>query len=70
VANFCWYAKRSQNSERISLMYSWLWRKLLGNKYSKVAQVVVLTAGALAAMYFFLFPWLDVVIFPELETEI
>jgi hypothetical protein len=51
-------------------MYSWLWRKLLGNKYSKVAQVVVLTAGALAAMYFFLFPWLDVVIFPELETEI
>ena len=51
-------------------MYSWLWRKLPGTKYSKVAQVVVLTAGALAAMYFFLFPWLDVVIFPELETEI
>jgi hypothetical protein len=51
-------------------MYSWLWRKLPGNKLLKVVQGVVLLISALAAMYFHLFPWLDVVIFPELETDI
>jgi hypothetical protein len=51
-------------------MYSWLWRKLPGNLVQKVLQVILLSAVALAAMYFFVFPWLDTVIFPESETQI
>jgi hypothetical protein len=51
-------------------MYSWLWRKLPGNKLAKTLQILLLMSAAVAGMYFYLFPWLDVVIFPELETEI
>jgi len=36
----------------------------------KVVQAVVLLAGSLTLMYFFVFPFLDVVVFPETETEI
>jgi hypothetical protein len=36
----------------------------------KVAQLSGLALLALAGMYFFLFPWIDVFIFPELETDI
>jgi hypothetical protein len=51
-------------------MYSWLWRKLPGSKLLKAVQLAVLACLALAGMYFFLFPWIDVFIFPELETGI
>jgi hypothetical protein len=51
-------------------MYSWIWNKLPGSKVLKVIQVVVLLAASLALMYFFVFPFLDVVVFPETETEI
>jgi hypothetical protein len=51
-------------------MYSWIWNKLPGNKVLKVVQAVVLLAGSLTLMYFFVFPFLDVVVFPETETEI
>jgi hypothetical protein len=51
-------------------MYSWLWRKLPGNRIQKILQVALITVVALVAMYFFVFPWLDVVVFPETNTEI
>jgi hypothetical protein len=51
-------------------MYSWIWKKLPGNKVLKVVQAVVLLAGSLTLMYFYVFPFLDVVVFPETETEI
>lgn len=51
-------------------MYSWIWKILPGNNWLKLLQATLLTAGALAAMYFFVFPWLDNVVFPETETEI
>jgi hypothetical protein len=51
-------------------MYSWIWRKLPGSKWLKLTQAVVLIAASLTLMYFFVFPFLDVVVFPETETEI
>ena len=51
-------------------MYSWLWRKLPGNRIQKILQAALITVVALVAMYFFVFPWLDVVVFPETNTEI
>jgi len=51
-------------------MYSWLWRKLPGSRMQKILQAALLTAVALAAMYFFVFPWLDEVVFPETNTDI
>jgi hypothetical protein len=36
----------------------------------KILQAALLTAVALAAMYFFVFPWLDEVVFPETNTDI
>lgn len=51
-------------------MYSWLWRKLPGNRFIKLLQATLLLAGALAAMYFFIFPWLDAQLFLETDTDI
>jgi hypothetical protein len=51
-------------------MYSWIWRKLPGTFVQKILIAALLGAVALVAMYFFVFPWLDTVIFPESETEI
>ena len=51
-------------------MYSWLWRKLPGTLLLKLVQAILLSGVALAVMYFLVFPWLDVVIFPETETQI
>ena len=51
-------------------MYSWLWRKLPGTLVQKILLAALLSAGALVAMYFLIFPWLDTVIFPESETQI
>lgn len=51
-------------------MYSWIWRKLPGTFVQKTLLAALLGAVALVAMYFFVFPWLDTVIFPESETEI
>lgn len=51
-------------------MYSWIWNKLPGNLFLKIMQATFLVAGSLAAMYFFVFPWLDVFVFPETETQI
>jgi hypothetical protein len=36
----------------------------------KILQAALLTAVALAAMCFFVFPWLDEVVFPETNTDI
>jgi hypothetical protein len=52
------------------MMYSWLWRKLPGTRVQKILQVALLSVVALALMYFFVFPFLDVVIFPESDTQI
>ncbi len=52
------------------MMYSMLWRKLRGTFIQKVLQLALLGVVALALMYFFVFPWLDTVIFPETETQI
>jgi len=51
-------------------MYSWIWRKLPSTFVQKILLAALLGAVALVAMYFFVFPWLDTVIFPESETEI
>lgn len=51
-------------------MYSWIWNKLPGNKVLKAIQALLLLAGALTLVYFYVFPFLDVVVFPETETEI
>jgi hypothetical protein len=51
-------------------MYYWLWKKLPGTLVLKVIQAALLGAVALAAIYFFVFPWLDDVIFPETDTQI
>jgi hypothetical protein len=51
-------------------VYSWLWHKLPGSRIQKILQVALLAAVALTAMYFFVFPWLDVVVFPETNTDI
>lgn len=51
-------------------MYSWIWSKLLGNRFLKLLQAAVLLAGLLALLYYLVFPWLDVVVFPETENRI
>lgn len=51
-------------------MYSWIWKKLPGNRVLKIIQAALLLAGSFAMMYFFVFPFLDVVVFPETETQI
>jgi hypothetical protein len=51
-------------------MYSWLWRKLPGNLFLKLLQATLLVTLALVAIYFIIFPWLDVVVFPETDSQI
>jgi hypothetical protein len=51
-------------------MYSWIWSKLPGNRFLKLLQAAVLFAGLLALLYYLVFPWLDVVVFPETENRI
>lgn len=48
-------------------MFGWIWRILPGNKAIKLLQAFILIAGALAILYFYVFPWLDSVIY--LETD-
>lgn len=48
-------------------MYSWIWNKLPGTLWLKLLLVLILIATASAAMFFLLFPFLDTVVFPELE---
>ena len=52
------------------MMYSMLWRKLRGTFIQKILQLALLAVVALALMYFFVFPWLDTVVFPETDTQI
>ena len=51
-------------------MYSWIWNRLPGNFILKLLQAALLLAGSLALLYFVVFPWLDVVVFPESENRI
>jgi hypothetical protein len=46
-------------------MYLWLWRVLPGKRSVKLLQVALLGALALAGLYFFVFPWLDTVLYSE-----
>lgn len=46
-------------------MYSWLWRVLPGKRLGKVLQLVLLTALVLAGLYYFVFPWIDSVVYSE-----
>jgi hypothetical protein len=39
-------------------MYAWIWRHLPGNVRSKAACAVVLATGAMALLWFVIFPWL------------
>lgn len=48
-------------------MFGWIWKVLPGNKALKLLQVLILTAGAIAALYFYVFPWMDSVIYPETD---
>lgn len=40
-------------------MYGWIWRKLPGGFAGKVAGCVVLFVGALALLFFVVFPWVE-----------
>jgi hypothetical protein len=51
-------------------MYSWLWRALPGKRAVKVLQVMVLIGLVLAGLYYFVFPWLDAVLYSEPSTGI
>jgi hypothetical protein len=51
-------------------MYSWIWSKLPGTRILKLLQASLLLAGSFALLYFVVFPWLDVVVFPESENRI
>jgi hypothetical protein len=46
-------------------MYSWLWRVLPGKRAVKMLQVAVLIGLVLAGLYYFVFPWLDAVLYSE-----
>ena len=49
-------------------MYSWLWRKLPGGRLLKSFQCIVLAGLFIAACYFWIFPWLDALLFAEMPT--
>jgi len=51
-------------------MYSWIWRKLPGSRIVRIIQAILLMLGSLALLYFFVYPWLDLVVFPETENRI
>lgn len=40
-------------------MYVWIWRKLPGGLPGKLAGTIVLLAGALALLFFVVFPWVE-----------
>lgn len=40
-------------------MYGWLWRKLPGGFAGKIGGCVVLFVGALALLFFVIFPWVE-----------
>jgi hypothetical protein len=40
-------------------MYVWIWRRLPGNVPVKLLGCLLLLAGAMALMFFFLFPWVE-----------
>jgi hypothetical protein len=51
-------------------MYSWLWHKLPGGKLLKSLQCLTMVGLALVAFYFWLFPWLDAILFSESSTKL
>ena len=40
-------------------MYTWLWRHLPGPVAVRLAQALVLLAGAVVLMFLYLFPWVE-----------
>lgn len=40
-------------------MYGWLWRKLPGGYVGKIGGCVALLVGALALLFFVVFPWVE-----------
>lgn len=40
-------------------MYVWIWRRLPGGLLGKLAGSLVLLAGALALLFFLVFPWAE-----------
>lgn len=51
-------------------MYSWVWRKLPGGRLLKSFQCVALAGLFIAACYFWIFPWLDALLFSEASTRL
>lgn len=46
-------------------MYSWIWRKLPGGRVAKLIECLILLGLILVVFYFWFFPWLDTVLYPE-----
>ena len=38
------------------MIYSWIWKKLPGPKWLKIIEAAILIIGALAILWFFVFP--------------
>ena len=40
-------------------MYVWIWRRLPGGTWAKVAQVVLILVALVALLFFVVFPWAE-----------
>jgi hypothetical protein len=46
-------------------MYSWLWHRLPGSRFSKFLLASFGVAVILAGLYYLIFPWLDSLLYSE-----
>lgn len=51
-------------------MYAWLWKKIPGHWSVKLLITTALLAGFLVFCYYIFFPWLDVNVFIENESNL
>lgn len=39
-------------------MYAWLWKRLPGNKFAKMAQATILIVVVATTLWVFIYPWI------------